>query len=71
MSSEDSNLAQEPQHKDAGEARTRDPRSRVKHSTTEPLRSMSIVHTLVRSSLHRYTDVYIHADRHTDGRTEY
>ena len=64
-------LAQEPQRNDAGEARTRGPRSRVKYSTTEPLRSLSIVHALVRSSLHRHTDVYIHADRHTDGRTDY
>ena len=32
-------LAQGPQHSDAGEARNRGPRSRVKHSTTEPLRS--------------------------------
>ena len=36
-------LAQGPQHSDAGEARTRSlsvSRSRVKHSTTEPLRSL-------------------------------
>ena len=34
-------LAQEPQRSDASEARTRGPRSRVvKHSTTEPLRSL-------------------------------
>ena len=32
-------LAQGPQLSDAGEARTRGPWSRVKHSTTEPLRS--------------------------------
>ena len=32
-------LAQGPQRSDAGEARTHIPRSRVKHSTTEPLRS--------------------------------
>ena len=32
-------LAQGPQRSDAGEARTRTPRSPVKHSTTEPLRS--------------------------------
>ena len=32
-------LAQGPQRSDAGEARTHGPRSRVKHSTTEPLRS--------------------------------
>ena len=33
-------LAQGPQRSDAGEARTRGPLSRVKHSTTEPLRSL-------------------------------
>ena len=33
-------LAQGPQRSDAGEARTRGPRSRVKHSTTETLRSL-------------------------------
>ena len=33
-------LAQEPQHSDAGEAGTRGPQSRVKHSTTEPQRSL-------------------------------
>ena len=33
-------LAQGPQRSDASEARTRDPWSRVKHSTTEPLRSL-------------------------------
>ena len=32
-------LAQGPQRSDAGEAQTRAPRSRVKHSITEPLRS--------------------------------
>ena len=32
-------LAQGPQRKDAGEARTRGPRSQIKHSTTEPLHS--------------------------------
>ena len=31
-------LVQGPQHSDAGKARTATPRSRVKHSTTEPLR---------------------------------
>ena len=35
-------LDQEPQHSDAGEARTRGPRFRVKHSTTEPLCSLFI-----------------------------
>ena len=34
-------LAQGPQRSDAGEARTRGPRSRVKHSTTEPLCSFT------------------------------
>ena len=39
-------LAQGPQRSDAGEARTRALRSRVKHSITEPLRSLySIVTT--------------------------
>ena len=33
-------LAQGPQGSEAGEARIRAPRSRVKHSTTEPLRSL-------------------------------
>ena len=33
-------LAQGPQHSDAGEAEFAAPRSRVKHSTTEPLRSL-------------------------------
>ena len=33
-------LAQGPQRSDAGEARIRAPRSRVKHSTTEPLHSL-------------------------------
>ena len=33
-------LAQGPQRSDAGEARTHGPRSRVKHCTTEPLRSL-------------------------------
>ena len=33
-------LAQGPQHSDGGEARTAALRSRVKHSTTEPLRSL-------------------------------
>ena len=33
-------LVQGPQRSDAGEARTRGPRSRVKHSTTEPLHSL-------------------------------
>ena len=32
-------LAQGPQSSDAGEARTRGPSARVKHFTTEPLRS--------------------------------
>ena len=40
-------LAQGPQHSDADEARTWAPRSRVKHSTTEPLRSLVIVVILV------------------------
>ena len=35
-------LAQGPQCSDAGEALTAVPRSRVKHSTTEPLRSLWI-----------------------------
>ena len=34
-------LAQGPQRSDASEAQTRGPRSRVKHSTTEPLRSLN------------------------------
>ena len=33
-------LAQGPQRSDAGEARTPGPRSRVKHSATEPLHSL-------------------------------
>ena len=44
-------LAQGPQRSDAGEARTRAPRSRVKHSTTEPLRSL--IHKQV--AIHLYT----------------
>ena len=36
-------LAQGPQRSDAGEARTAAPRSRVKHSTTELLRSQSLI----------------------------
>ena len=36
-------LAQGPQHSDAGEARTVALRSRVKHSTTEPLRSPTYI----------------------------
>ena len=36
-------LAQGPQRSDAGEARTRGPRSRVKQSTTEPLRSLMLI----------------------------
>ena len=36
-------LAQGPQRSDAVEARTRGPRSRVSHSTTEPLRSLNSV----------------------------
>ena len=34
-------LAQGPQRNDAGEARTRGPSARIKHSTTEPLHSHS------------------------------
>ena len=33
-------LAQGPQRSDAGEARTATLRSRIKHTTTEPLRSL-------------------------------
>ena len=41
-------LAQGPQRNDAGEAPTAAPLSRVKHSTTKPLRSqMSFVFTLL------------------------
>ena len=36
-------LAQGPQRSDAGEAQTRGPRSGVKRSTTEPLRSLDFV----------------------------
>ena len=36
-------LAQGPQCSDASEAQPAAPRSRVKHSTTEPLRSLVIV----------------------------
>ena len=35
-------LAQGPRRNDAGEARTSGPLSRVKHSTTEPLRSLGL-----------------------------
>ena len=34
-------LAQGPQRSDTGEARTRAPRSRVKHCTIDPLHSLS------------------------------
>ena len=44
-------LAQGPQHSDAGEARTRGPWSRVKHSTTEPLRSLLLVVTYLQVNL--------------------
>ena len=37
-------LLKDPKRSDAGEARTRRPRSQVKHSTTEPLRSQSNVY---------------------------
>ena len=46
-------LAQGPQRSDAGEARTRGPRSRVKHSTTEPLRSLRLVVWIRRYILFR------------------
>ena len=36
-------LAQGPQRSDAGEAHTRGPWSRVKYSTTEPLRSLDLL----------------------------
>ena len=39
-------FAQEPQRSDAGEARTRGPWSRVKHSTIEPLCSQKVYHCL-------------------------
>ena len=42
-------LAQGPQRSDAGEARTAALRSRVKHSTTEPLHSLKLqFYTLIR-----------------------
>ena len=49
-------LAQGPQRSDAGEARTRGPWSRVKHSTTEPLRSLD--------KAFKYADYYPHIGCH-------
>ena len=45
-------LAQGPQRSDACEARTAAPRSRVKHSTTEPLRSQKITYILDKKTYH-------------------
>ena len=48
-------LAQGPQRSDAGEARTAALRSRVKHSTTEPLRSLNTENNIVLfGAVHRY-----------------
>ena len=46
-------LAQGPQPSDAGEAQIRGPRSRVMHSTTEPLRSLFLFR-LKFSLIHEY-----------------
>ena len=45
-------LAQGPQCSDAGEAQTRVPRSRVKHSTTEPLRSLIRMCSYEKAHIH-------------------
>ena len=46
-------LAQGPQHSDADEAQTWTHRSRVKHSTTEPLCSLNFGHVQVEPALTR------------------
>ena len=56
-------LAQGPQHSDAGEAQARASRSRVKHFTTEPLRSLFSVHGHVKYQIklkHRCSKMVAH-----------
>ena len=55
-------LAQGPQRSDAGEARTSSPQSRVKHSTTEPLRS----HYLEEGPLMWMMPLHLHVNQNSD-----
>ena len=52
-------IAQGPQRSDAGEARTRGPLSRVKHSTTEPLKVKTLKFILSSFSMFFFCHSYI------------